>query len=160
MITHNGPGSRDLADLPYGVYCGARFDGVGIVSKYEETPQFFRVLVLVDFPFSAAADTVVLPYDLATLHTGSLRVTVDASDHRRFVSDFVGKWRLDGGPWQDSGATLSHLKVGKHSVSFSPVNGWQTPGPQEVDLPPLQITTNTGVYSPPLRWSHGKLEKD
>jgi uncharacterized protein YceK len=51
---------------PTGVYRGVRFDGSFIAAG--DLP------VVIDIPFSAIADTIVLPYDLATLHTNKVNV--------------------------------------------------------------------------------------
>ena len=68
IITHGGPGSKDLADLPQGVYRGIRLDACFVFAPPgSDEPGVFRVLFAVDIPFCAAADTIVLPYDLATL---------------------------------------------------------------------------------------------
>lgn len=56
----------DLWDTPTGVYRGVRFDGSMIAAG--DLP------VIIDIPFSAIADTVVLPYDLATLHTNKVNI--------------------------------------------------------------------------------------
>ena len=68
IITHGGPGSEDLADLPHGVYRGVRLDGCFVFSQPgSDEPGVFRFLGAVDLPLSAGADTIVLPYDLITL---------------------------------------------------------------------------------------------
>jgi uncharacterized protein YceK len=151
VITHHGPGSEDFGDLPYGVYRGARFDGKGIVSKYSETPEFFRVFCILDFPPSAVEDTLLLPYDLTTVGPGSLKVTVvlekvEPSGHISYVIGRGGQWQVDGGAWQNNGTIVSGLKPGPHHVSFSRVNGCQNPDSEEVDISPKQLATVTGTY--------------
>jgi hypothetical protein len=56
------------------------------------------------------------------------------------------KWQVDGGALQDSGATVSGLSVGYHTVSFSTINGWTTPANQAVSVSSNSVATATGVY--------------
>jgi len=37
------------------------------------------------------------------------------------------QWRVDGGPWQNSGATVTNLIAGYHTVAFNTIPGWLTP---------------------------------
>jgi len=64
------------------------------------------------------------PYGLAD--GGSLEVTI-APD--KAVSAGA-RWQVDGGVWQNSGATVSGLTQGSHTVAFSPVSGWIAPSTQ------------------------------
>jgi hypothetical protein len=58
-------------------------------------------------------------------------------------------WQVDtNGQWQTSGATVTNLSVGNHTVSFSAVNGWTTPAIQTVSVSPMATTTATGTYTP------------
>lgn len=55
------------------------------------------------------------------------------------------QWRLDGGAWQASGATLADLALGTHTIDYSPVSGYVTPSSESVTLasganPPLART--------------------
>ena len=45
------------------------------------------------------------------------------------------QWQVDGGAWQDSGATVYPLLIGTpHTVAFSTVTGWITPRSQTVSV--------------------------
>lgn len=44
------------------------------------------------------------------------------------------QWRVDGGDWQASGATVDGLALGEHTLSFKDVAGWITPAPQDASL--------------------------
>lgn len=59
------------------------------------------------------------------------------------------QWRVDWGPFQNSGTTLSGISSGVHTVSFKPVNGYVTPADQLVEVNPVVSTTSRGVYSTP-----------
>ena len=59
---------------------------------------------------------------------------------------FGGQWQVDGGVPRSSGTTIAQLAVGTHTVSFNPVSGWVTPGPQTIWVSSNATTTVTGVY--------------
>ncbi|MEJ0091441.1 MAG: Calx-beta domain-containing protein [Limisphaerales bacterium] len=56
------------------------------------------------------------------------------------------QWQVDGGAWQNSGATVSSLSVGNHTVSFKMISGWATPANQTPAITANQTTTATGTY--------------
>jgi len=73
--------------------------------------------------------------------SGSLRV--DISDAAAITAG--ARWRVDGGSWQTSGATVSGLAArGKHQVEFKPLADWDEPEPLEVTITDLQTTTLSG----------------
>ncbi|MGA2866771.1 MAG: GH25 family lysozyme [Verrucomicrobiota bacterium] len=76
--------------------------------------------------------------------TGSLQVTITPSG----AVSAGAQWQVDSGPWQSSGATVSGLSVGSHTMAFSTVSGWTTPGNQTVGINANQTTTTTGTYLP------------
>ena len=52
--------------------------------------------------------------------TGSLRVVIAPEE-----AVLAGaQWQVDGGDWQDSGATVSGLTAGEHAVSYKALVGW------------------------------------
>jgi hypothetical protein len=64
------------------------------------------------------------------------------------------QWRVDSGVYQNSGATVSGLSAGSHTVSFKPVTGWGTPLNQTVTIVGGQTATATGAYTLVLSTSH------
>jgi hypothetical protein len=56
------------------------------------------------------------------------------------------QWQLDGGAWQDSGATLTNIPVATHTVSFSAVPGWTSPTNRSVAIASNQTAHITGIY--------------
>ena len=56
------------------------------------------------------------------------------------------QWNVDGGTWRSSGATVSSLSAGSHTVAFSTVSGWTTPSSQTVTISNGQTTTAVGTY--------------
>ncbi len=55
------------------------------------------------------------------------------------------QWRVDGGPWLNSGAT-AEVTTGTHTVSFSPAPNWRTPAPQVVNVPSSPTVQLVGLY--------------
>jgi len=83
---------------------------------------------------AAGVYTIVVP-------TGSLQVILTPE-----VATTAGiRWRVDGGAWQLSGAVVSSLAVGTHTVTFNDVDAWKQPPSQEVTIEADQTTTLTVV---------------
>ncbi|MGO9020109.1 MAG: hypothetical protein ACLQVJ_17370 [Syntrophobacteraceae bacterium] len=59
------------------------------------------------------------------------------------------EWAVDGGAWRASGVKVT-VPVGSHTVSFKPVKGWETPGPQTVTVTNGGNAEATGTYIQPL----------
>jgi len=81
-------------------------------------------------------------YGTYTQQVGSLRVTIDPVDARTSGA----RWRVDGGSWETSGATLSGLSVGAHTLSFNDVPGWTRPEDQQVTIDGNQTTQASATY--------------
>src|SRR5674476_897433 len=73
---------------------------------------------------------------------GSLQVTLAPAG----AVSAGAQWQVDGGAWQSSGATVSGLSMGGHTLAFSTVSGWTTPGSQTPTIIANQTTTVTGTY--------------
>ena len=58
------------------------------------------------------------------------------------------QWQVDGGSNQNSGVTLSGLSPGSHTVSFTPISGWNTPDDEIVTITSNVVTTAIGLYTP------------
>lgn len=56
------------------------------------------------------------------------------------------KWRLDGGPWQQSGTRIE-VAPGNHEVTFKNVLGWSKPRPKQIDVKPGAELRLRGKYS-------------
>ena len=77
--------------------------------------------------------------------TGSLQVTISPAG----AVNAGAQWRVDGGAWQNSGATVGGLPAGSHTVGFSTLTGWENPANQTVSVTNNQTTSVTGVYVKP-----------
>jgi hypothetical protein len=74
--------------------------------------------------------------------TGSLTVTIQPHD----ALAKGGQWRVGGGSWQASRATVSTLAPGNLTVEFKDLTGWIKPGIQNVTISAGQTTQANGVY--------------
>ncbi len=73
---------------------------------------------------------------------GSLQVTIDPPG--AVLSG--AKWRVNGGPFQNSGDTVSGLGAGTHAVSFKSVSGWDAPAGFTVAIGSGVTTTTNAAY--------------
>ncbi len=78
-----------------------------------------------------------------TDETGSLTVTLSPAD----AVTAGAQWQVDSGDWQNSGATVSDLSAGNHTVSFSTVTGWAPPDSQTVTITADSTKTLTETYT-------------
>jgi hypothetical protein len=76
------------------------------------------------------------------IQTGSLQVTIIPTN----AVSAGAQWRIDDGPWQNSGAIVTDLPLGTYTVSFSTVSGWTTPASLLVPISSNSRTTATGSY--------------
>jgi hypothetical protein len=77
------------------------------------------------------------------LQTGSLEVVITPPG----VVSAGAKWQVDGGTFQASGATLSGLLPGSHTITFNTLLGWDTPASQSVSITNLLTSSTTGSYT-------------
>ncbi|SHI57753.1 Por secretion system C-terminal sorting domain-containing protein [Tangfeifania diversioriginum] len=75
--------------------------------------------------------------------TGSLKVNISPNE----VVSVGAQWNVDGGAWKNSGATVSGLSVGNHTVSFKDISGWSTPSNKTVSISSNQTTSTTATYT-------------
>lgn len=74
--------------------------------------------------------------------SGSLTVTITPTA----AVTAGAQWQVDGGAYQNSGATVSGLSAGAHTVAFKTVSGWTTPASQSTSIVANQTTSLTGAY--------------
>jgi hypothetical protein len=77
--------------------------------------------------------------------TGSVRVTITPAE-----AVFAGAmWRVDNGPWQSSGAIVSSLPEGRHTIEYSSIVQWLRPDMQEAIIVRRQTAEVEGQYYVP-----------
>jgi hypothetical protein len=85
----------------------------------------------------------------SSLSTGSLQVTISPAG----AITAGAQWQVDGGALQISGATVSNLSVGNHTVSFNTVSGWTPPPNQTVSISANSTTTIIAAYAQAGVWT-------
>lgn len=73
---------------------------------------------------------------------GSLCVTIIPSE----AIAAGARWRVDGGPWHESGDVATGLSVGLHTVSFNTVSGWAKPSNRTVTIGKDTTQNVTSLY--------------
>jgi PKD repeat protein len=76
--------------------------------------------------------------------TGSLTVAISPAG----AVTQGAMWNVDGGSWQVSGATVSGITVGSHTVAFNNIAGWTTPSGQTANVSNGQTASAIGTYTP------------
>ena len=76
---------------------------------------------------------------------GSVQVTITPPE----AVTAGARWRLDGGPWQESTVTIQNVTPGNHSIEFSAVAGWGTPASQTASVARGVTFASHGDYGPP-----------
>jgi len=56
------------------------------------------------------------------------------------------QWNVDNGAWMNSGATLSNLTVGRHTVAFKNITGWGVPSSQPATIAMGETISLNGAY--------------
>jgi len=74
---------------------------------------------------------------------GTLQVTISPTA----AVSAGARWSIDGGGWQNSGATVTGLSAGAHSIAFNAVSGWTGPSIQSVTVVSNQSTTQGAIYT-------------
>jgi streptogramin lyase len=117
-------GSTDVFELSQGNYTvkAQAIDTGGNASQERSTA------------FAITGEAVAAP--------GALTVTMTPQT----VLDAGAQWRVDGGDWQKSGASVAGLTAGPHAVEFSDVAGWVKPGNQTVTMEAGKQGAAAGVY--------------
>jgi hypothetical protein len=116
-------------------------------------------VLFIDYPITVPI--VTIPYTFPALQfstspaeaitfnfpMGALQVTINPAG----AVSAGAKWQVDGGAWQNSGATVSGLSVGTHTVGFKSISGWSTPGNQAVTISSGSTIMASGTYTSPGR---------
>jgi hypothetical protein len=90
-------------------------------------------------------ETVYLTNGVVTALTRTYELTaavkVDLDPYQAVSNGAL--WRIDGGAWQASGATVSNLDAGTYTISYKPIAAWREPAAQTVTLLPGETRTIT-----------------
>ena len=75
--------------------------------------------------------------------TGSVQVTLGPAG----AISAGALWNVDGGAWQQSGATLANVSVGSHTVNCSTVYGWDVPSAASITVAYNALTAISELYA-------------
>jgi hypothetical protein len=89
------------------------------------------------FNATATATGVYVP------QTGDVQVTLEPAG----AVTAGAQWTVDGGAWQDSGATLTGVAVGSHTVNFKTVYGWDAPSAAPVTVANNALVSLSELYT-------------
>ncbi len=93
--------------------------------------------------------SLTLSNDIAVTLTYSYiqKATLSVTLGPQEALDAAMQWRVDKGAWQSSGAVVSELKAGLHSLSYTPLPGFLDPIVKSVDLSPGEARSIPVQYS-------------
>ncbi len=74
---------------------------------------------------------------------GSVKVNIEPAGARTAGA----QWRVDGGAWQNSGATVGSLSAGSHTLSFKSITSWDKPADRSVTVTEGGTSTVGVLYS-------------
>lgn len=77
---------------------------------------------------------------------GSLMVTLGPAE----AVSAGAQWNVDGGGWQNSGATVTSLSVGSHTVNYKSITSWAAPSSEQVNINSGQTTQISRNYTQQL----------
>jgi hypothetical protein len=95
--------------------------------------------------FHALAFLFLASLCAAANSTGNLKVTLAPSA----AVSAGAQWRVDGGSWKNSGATVNNLSPGAHTVGFKTLSGWIAPATVTVGITNGNTTTLAATYVQP-----------
>lgn len=120
-----------VTNLPVGSHTVSFLPAVGFVAPAAEN------VVIAGGETTVTNGTYALP-------PGSVRVLLSPT---AIIAD-GGEWQIDGGPFQPSGALVTNLAVGSHTLAFAAISGWITPSNQIIDIFSQSLTIADGLYIP------------
>ncbi len=133
-----------------GAFQGTILASQAITMKTSSTMTGRALAFTAGITFDGASAT--LPTLVATSGQGTLQVNIGPGD----VVLAGAQWMVDGGPSQNnSGAMVPNLSTGSHTVSFTPVAGWNAPAEQTVTIANGVTTTASGLYTPTNKPGNG-----
>ena len=119
-----------------GVSVGSHNIAFSTVSGYT-TPTNETVSISTNSTGKANGTYIAIP------QTGSLEVTISPAA----AITAGAQWQVDGGSFQNSGATVTNLSTTNHILSFNTISGWITPSNQVISIKAKSVVTARSTYS-------------
>ncbi len=134
-VAHAGTGSAEFPNMPTGT-CSVTWTDLATWTKPSPATQELFL-----YPNSVAVFTGNYAPNIGE---GQARVTVNITPEAARLAG--GKWDINGGDWQDSGATMT-VPDGNSTVTFYDLSGWTEPAFVTQFFPRDITTTLTAVYT-------------
>lgn len=149
--THGSiPFKVNFTNLSTGYYQGVTWDfGDGKQSIVENPAHTYTqagaytVKLTISGPYSADITETKTDYITVTPPAGSITGTIAP----KTAITAGAQWNVDGLAWNNSGATVSDLGVGIHTVAFKPIADWDAPGGVTVNVQNKKTVNVKGTYS-------------
>ncbi|MCP4712158.1 MAG: hypothetical protein GY869_26340 [Planctomycetes bacterium] len=90
----------------------------------------------------ARKKTTTAKGEYKAIEKGSIRVIIVPEE----LLELKPQWRVDNNPWQNSGATVEGILVGRHAITFKDLPDWNIPEPINAVVTHEQLTEATGTY--------------
>lgn len=134
-------GQWDVTQLVKDWLSGARKNyGVALVSARElESVAAVVWFLSSDVSEAAKRPKLVIQYGGCT---GTLKVNIEPAAARTAGA----QWRVDGGPWQDSGVMVPGLSCGSHLVEYKTLACWREPTASSVEIQANRTTEQRVTY--------------
>ncbi|MFC1782821.1 hypothetical protein ACFL02_04455 [Planctomycetota bacterium] len=126
---------QNSGDTVSGILAGNRSVTFKNIDEWN-TPPDLDVVIAHEKTTQASATYVIKP-------VGSLKVILEP----QLVQDTDAQWRLDDGPWQNSGATLNKIPAGSQQIRFKDVEDWWKPDQMKVEIAQDQTTEASATYT-------------
>ena len=134
-----------------------RTNGVNLVNSLVVSGAATNVLTLTGISTTNAGNytlVVTNAYGSVTSSIATLTVSSPSTTSLQVTLSPAGavsagaQWQVDNGILQSSGATVSGLAAGNHTVSFTAINGWTTPSNLTVLVNANLLTSTNATYVP------------
>lgn len=76
---------------------------------------------------------------------GNVQVTISPPE----AAGAGARWRIDGGPWQQSSVSIPNVSTGEHALEFLAIPNWTSPANQTITVARGLPTIANGSYGPP-----------
>ncbi len=107
------------------------------------TTYYFRI-----FSVDGSGNTTFTTnYSVTTLASGSVGLgSLQMNIAPQAAATIGAQWQIDGGNFQQSGALITGLSPGNHTIRFKTIGGWTTPADQTINVLPGQTVMGVGTY--------------
>ncbi len=121
---------------------GGWVDGLGSAGLFSEPSDVAYSPTGILYVADSANNRISKGVLVTPATSGSIKVTISPAG----AVAAGAQWRVDFGAWQSSGATVSELPPGSHTIYFNTIAGYTTPAGISLTVAAQQTATETGKY--------------